>query len=134
MKYLSDEPIVSNILDNKGYKSLSNGKVKDFYIKLFRLKDRDTFVFKRRGYLKDEYYRFAPKNFKHTKDNNVSDIIPKGIIFNHYPNSSCITDKLNLLDTLTLYYTKTNNIEKLFQITPITFNLDNPKEQFRKMD
>lgn len=128
MKYLTDEPIVQQILQQKGYKSLSNNSYKDFYIKLFRLKDRDTFVFKRRGYIKDEAYKFAPKNFKHTKDNNVSDIMPKDIIFNHYPNSSCITDKLNLLDTLTIYYDKNNCLDKLFDIIPITFNLDNKKE------
>jgi hypothetical protein len=133
MKYLSDEPIISEILVSPKWQSISNGKYSDFYIKLFRLnnmKNKDTLVFKKRGYLKPGDEKYAP--FK-VKTDVVSDIIPRNevskIYFNHYSYSNCITDKLNLIDTLTLYYNKLNNIEKLFDITPITFNLNSKEEQ-----
>ena len=133
MKYLSDEPIISEILLPPQWKSISNGKYSDFYIKLFRIlsfKNDNILVFKKRGYFNPDNFKYAPYK---VKSNIVSDIIPKNygskIYFNHYPNSNCITDKLNLLDTLTLYYNKLNNLEKLFDITPITFNLDVIKEQ-----
>ncbi len=136
MKYLSDEPIVSELLESKKWKSISNGKYSDFYMKLFRLKsfkDKTILVFKKRGYFNPDNFKYAPYK---VKSNIVSDIIPKNfgskvskIYYNHYSNSNCITDKLNLLDTLTLYYNKLNNLKKLFDIMPITFNLDSKEEQ-----
>ena len=130
MKYLSDEPVVSELLKSKGWQSISNGKYSDFYIKLFRLKGNNILVFKKRGYFNPDNFKYAPYK---VKTNIVSDIIPRNFVskiyFNHYPNSNCITDKLNLIDTLTLYYNKLNNIEKLFSITPITFNLNSKKER-----
>jgi hypothetical protein len=43
---------------------------------------------------------------------------------NHYPNTACISNKINLLNTLTEYLLSKKRLKDIFKILPVTFNLN----------
>jgi hypothetical protein len=62
-----------------------------------------------------------------TKNVNIYDIpfrLKGRPYLNHYPNTSCISNKINLLNTLTEYLLSKNRLKDIFKILPVTFNLN----------
>lgn len=152
MYYLTDEPLVREVLNSMGLKDQNpDGSYSDFYRKLFKLDSSDSkipkslkkpiFIWKRTGYIRlKDHGKFMSKSQLNRiyrsgikgKARSVLDIIRfENKVFNHLNDSVLITDKLNLRDTLKAASPDASDLAFL----PLTFEASERKlfETYKKL-